>query len=467
MKKTSILSFLVVSLFFTGAAHAGNWVDDWFQQATYSGAESFEGQKRGYWTGGNMSVRFNTSSDSLVTASLPKIKAGCGGIDAFMGGFSFLNMDKLGDKFQGIMTGAASYAFDLALETVCAQCSKIYKDLEVIADKLNSIQLDDCKAGKALVTYAADKYKNGGSITEDAVQEVGEIYQGSGIKDLYTDAKDEIKKDPPKTTAGNVKSEVTNGDADLTALLYTKGSFLGKVAQKYNIDSKWMDLARGYIGDLYTIEDDNPAYATNIAPCPQNNLAENYADLVNGTGFLRGGGSADDTCVQAAGSDSVRSYVSKHMDAVVNAAKNKSLLPSDTKTFISRSTIPAYLNIISFIVVNDPGAVENLKDKFSTLYAIKQFTDLYENVTKALETYQSLVEKKARGKLYVMDYINKAAVLQANIKKNMDVLSVKLHEARKEYLDDATARVNMIDSAQNNSLPRNILKGQIDKAGGN
>ena len=67
---TAALTVFFIAVLNPAPTNAG-WVDDWFAQATYSGASSFEGQKRGYYTAGNFSARFPHSNDYLATASLP------------------------------------------------------------------------------------------------------------------------------------------------------------------------------------------------------------------------------------------------------------------------------------------------------------------------------------------------------------------------------------------------------------
>ncbi|MEI6704482.1 MAG: conjugal transfer protein TraH [Deltaproteobacteria bacterium] len=65
---------------------SGGWVDDWIQQKNSTSPSYYEGSKRGYYTGGSFSARWPNNNDFLVSASLPKLKSGCGGIDMFMGG---------------------------------------------------------------------------------------------------------------------------------------------------------------------------------------------------------------------------------------------------------------------------------------------------------------------------------------------------------------------------------------------
>ena len=72
-------------------AHAQSWAESWFDNVTYTSPGSFEDQTRGYVTAGGMSGRVDVHDDYLMSLTLPKVKAGCGGIDMFLGGMSFLD----------------------------------------------------------------------------------------------------------------------------------------------------------------------------------------------------------------------------------------------------------------------------------------------------------------------------------------------------------------------------------------
>src|SRR3546814_10637619 len=67
---------------------------------SYTSPGSFEDQTRGYLTAVGMSGRVDVHNDYLMSLSLPKVKAGCGGIDMFLGGMSFLDPDYLVQKLE-------------------------------------------------------------------------------------------------------------------------------------------------------------------------------------------------------------------------------------------------------------------------------------------------------------------------------------------------------------------------------
>jgi len=127
MKCSKIFAlFFAFILLLTGTSYA-NWLDDWYENtmSTSSGINYFEGQKRGYATFGSFSMRLPLRTDYLFSIEKPHLKVGCGGIDLFMGGFSFLNADYLVQKVQAMLQAAPFIAFDIALQTLFPEGSRI------------------------------------------------------------------------------------------------------------------------------------------------------------------------------------------------------------------------------------------------------------------------------------------------------------------------------------------------------
>lgn len=133
---------------------------DWFSDLT-SGIQTnspaaWEGQKRGYFTGGGFSLRTQTSREPLLNIQAPRISAGCGGIDVFWGAFSYLNPEYLIQAFQNIMSAAPAYAFKLALQQLCDPCDDVMSALQQMAQAINNIALDECGSAQALVNLGGD-----------------------------------------------------------------------------------------------------------------------------------------------------------------------------------------------------------------------------------------------------------------------------------------------------------------------
>jgi conjugative transfer pilus assembly protein TraH len=124
---------------------------DWEAQLTVTRPGFYEGQRRGFMTGGAMSLRFPRRSITPFTLSLPRVKAGCGGISLFGGAFSFINMEQFTQYLQGIMQNAVGVAFDMALTTLCPQCSKVLSNMEAAVRQVGAGLTNSCENAKRLL----------------------------------------------------------------------------------------------------------------------------------------------------------------------------------------------------------------------------------------------------------------------------------------------------------------------------
>lgn len=119
--------------------------------SNYTSPAVMQGQSAGYLTGGAFFARMPTRNIQLISITLPSVSAGCGGIDAYLGAFSFINSEQLQAMAKMIMSNAIGYAFDLALETTCPQCKMVMDKLQAMANDINNLNISTCQAAQALV----------------------------------------------------------------------------------------------------------------------------------------------------------------------------------------------------------------------------------------------------------------------------------------------------------------------------
>ncbi|QTA78483.1 Putative Type IV secretion system protein TraH [Desulfonema limicola] len=143
--------FLLAFIILVMPVRAGaGWLDD----MTVSSTPSMSDVSRGVFVwGGNTSLKIPSSTVRPFHVKMPSIRAGCGGIDAFWGGFSMLDPDMLVQYAQNILSAAPSYAFNLALQTVCENCQAIMTSLNDIANNLNGISMDSCAGAQKLANF--------------------------------------------------------------------------------------------------------------------------------------------------------------------------------------------------------------------------------------------------------------------------------------------------------------------------
>jgi len=116
-----------------------------------TGPTAFDGQASGHWTLGNLYLRAPVRQEPIATVSLPSFRAGCGGIDAFAGSFSFIDSDQLIAFGRAVAQNAAGFAFELALETISPVIAETMSKLRALAQWVNNQNLDSCETAQALV----------------------------------------------------------------------------------------------------------------------------------------------------------------------------------------------------------------------------------------------------------------------------------------------------------------------------
>jgi conjugative transfer pilus assembly protein TraH len=111
----------------------------------------YEGQTRGYMTGGSLSLRFPQNNLNFASVRLPKVRAGCEGIDFDLGAFSYINRDQIVSKLRMIGSNSLGYATMIALESVSPQIAGSIKFWESELNKRLGANMTTCQAARALV----------------------------------------------------------------------------------------------------------------------------------------------------------------------------------------------------------------------------------------------------------------------------------------------------------------------------
>ncbi|VAW82989.1 hypothetical protein MNBD_GAMMA12-3111 [hydrothermal vent metagenome] len=117
----------------------------------------YKGQSAGYYTGGSLYLRTANRKTRLLSISPPSFKAGCGGIDAYLGSFSMINSDQLVAAAKNIGANTISYAFFLAIGKICQDCKDGMQTLQRWANSLNQANIDGCNTAKWAVSSMVNK----------------------------------------------------------------------------------------------------------------------------------------------------------------------------------------------------------------------------------------------------------------------------------------------------------------------
>lgn len=106
---------------------------------------AYEDQRAGFYTGGNIFARNQVHNSQLATIQLPSYRAGCGGVDMFMGAFSHISSDKLVESLKAIGSNAGSFAMMIALEEMSPIVKNTMTELNDWAQKINSANVNSCE----------------------------------------------------------------------------------------------------------------------------------------------------------------------------------------------------------------------------------------------------------------------------------------------------------------------------------
>ncbi|MFD3227218.1 conjugal transfer pilus assembly protein TraH, partial [Rahnella aceris] len=87
----------------------------------------------------------------LISMQVPSLNSGCGGIDAYLGAFSFISGEEIQRFAKQIMSNAAGYAFDLALQTMVPELKQAKDFLQKIASDVNSANMSSCQAAQGII----------------------------------------------------------------------------------------------------------------------------------------------------------------------------------------------------------------------------------------------------------------------------------------------------------------------------
>jgi conjugative transfer pilus assembly protein TraH len=151
--------------------------------ANINGPSAYQGQSAGYYSLGNVWTRFPQKTTNIANLQLPRARAGCGGIDIFAGSFSFINASEIVAMLKAVANNAVGFAFSLAIDTVCPECSKIMQEFSQKAQLMNNLNINSCEMAQGLVGGIWPK----GDLADKAICEA--IGNSEGIFTDYAAAK--------------------------------------------------------------------------------------------------------------------------------------------------------------------------------------------------------------------------------------------------------------------------------------
>jgi len=467
----ALLLFLSLHLLFAPTpATASGWVDDWLTQSTSTPATYFEGQKRGYYSAGSFSARWPSQNDYPVTIQMPKLSGGCGGIDLFGGGISFLNFDYLVDKLQRILQSGGAVAFELALNTLCPECVNAINNLESIANKLNSMQMDECGLSKKLVATLSDG-KEMQQLGSDLASAVKSFDLNKGLSDLYTTITENhtARKgqiDPTENARimegcpQDIKEVfLGNFSGASSSLLQNLG------ANKMGMNQDYVDAIRGLVGDIQLEAPANGYVISYIPPCPEN-AADDSKHLLNGQTKSKG---IDGACfVPASTNANLTQYFQNEMSAIATRIRTKQPLTATQTAFLQGSPLSLGLVLKTAVGTEMEGqTIAVMADITAKAHALQMLSDLYYRAKTIGDRGKALLAQRTAAINGQEPSTCAAEVFTDKFMTNIDRMLDQIYKlqdgAKKSYTASAQETALVLDIVDHLRQSNERLRSEISK----
>lgn len=141
-------------LLYAATASAQAWMEDFYNGATLNvtGAGEYRTQASNIYAGGGAVLRMPNRNYTLLQVTPPTLKAGCGGIDAWLGSFGFINKDQFIQLLRNVGQNALGALFMTAIESLSPELAGVLKYLQDQAAKMNNLTVNSCQLGARLAS---------------------------------------------------------------------------------------------------------------------------------------------------------------------------------------------------------------------------------------------------------------------------------------------------------------------------
>lgn len=166
MKKSARITAgaLAVWMAFLPLQASADWMQDFYSSAgaaaNITHPQAIASQNVVGYSGGGLSWRVPNKTFQPVAITGPSLKSGCGGIDAYLGAYSFPNKDAFVQALRNFGQAAVGYFFSLALRSMAPEIAATLDVINDLAQRVNQFGMNSCSAATKLVdTIAGDTMK--------------------------------------------------------------------------------------------------------------------------------------------------------------------------------------------------------------------------------------------------------------------------------------------------------------------
>ncbi len=112
---------------------------------------AFRGQTMNVYTGGDLQIRAPIRNYQLWSVSMPSIKSGCGGVDAYLGSFSFVNKAQFKAMLQQVGNNTVGLLFQAALASINPLIASKLEWLQNLTKDMGNFNRNSCQMAQSVV----------------------------------------------------------------------------------------------------------------------------------------------------------------------------------------------------------------------------------------------------------------------------------------------------------------------------
>ncbi len=277
-----VLSFLSVNV--SAYADMGGYMKGILNQIENLTPNTYHMQQRGFFVGGTMKIPNQGVTIHPLSITLPNFKTnGCGGINGYLGGFSYLNFDALVQKMQQIIQAAPALAFQIALSVLSEKLTGSANFLESVTDAINNININSCSAMNGIVKNVSNAITNiGNKASQDSVNK-----QANGGSDSYSTAFANLFTNPQQAVNdmwSKFKNDFNANQVEQAKKEYgISNSLLTQAADDIGgLPSDFIDMMRYYVGDVLPVDNSSSGVPSQMLtvypPCGANATPQGFIE---------------------------------------------------------------------------------------------------------------------------------------------------------------------------------------------
>ncbi|MCM2485648.1 conjugal transfer protein TraH [Burkholderia glumae] len=359
-----------------------------------------QGETMNMYSGGSVFMRTPHKTYQLASVTAPSWGAGCGGIDLFTGGFSFINKEQFVALLRNIGSNALGYAFKLALQNLCPTCDNVMQSLQAIAKDINRMNIDSCQAAEGVVNAVTpDTWKKEQANLADTAGPFMNLY--SDMTDAWSNTSNNA------TQAAATINTATAQNPNLAAKQPYGNVTWQALLQLPDLSTSDREFLMSLVGTVIFPDPSdsngtevNPIFLPRIGSVTVEELVGN--DPASATTDTIQLYQCDETtkCLNPSTQEvqftTFRSLVQSKLQRIVDAVATRSPLadPTDTFQFLSMTDLPVYKMIAVGTRLNNSSVADQMLATYQSLMAAK-YAEAYirgsaEDLRRAIARYSTV-----------------------------------------------------------------------------